>query len=83
MARIRIFHASVNPECYDLNKLAAMNFDEAVEYFENETEICACNTGITTIDDTKPHEFTLHAEGTADNCCPDTMLNWVKVDCCY
>ena len=82
MARIRIFHASVNPECYDLKKLSAMSFDEAVEFFEHD-ETCACNTGITTINDCTPNEFKMHAEGVGYDCCPDTMLNWVKVDCCY
>ena len=67
MARIRIFHASVNPRCYS---------------YDNETEICACTTGMAVIDDTKPHEFRMHAEDAAGGD-PDTMFNWVKVDCCY
>lgn len=82
MARIRIFHASVNPECYDLNKLSQMTFDEAVEFFDTD-ETCACNTGILEVSDAVPSETRMHAEGVSDNCLPDTMLNWVKVDCCY
>jgi hypothetical protein len=54
-----------------------MTFDEAVEFFEND-EVCACKTGMYTVDDTTPHEDTLHADDPTD-----TMLNWVKVDCCY
>ena len=85
MARIRIFHASVNPRGYPyetLEKISQMSFDEAVEFFDNETEICACTTGMAVIDDTKPHEFRMHAEDAAGGD-PDTMFNWVKVDCCY
>ena len=77
MARIRIFHASINPDCYNVIRLSRMTFDEAVEFFEND-EVCACNTGMYTVDDTTSHEDTLHAD-----CPTDTMLNWVKVDCCY
>lgn len=80
MARIRIFHASVNPQCYadeQLDKLSRMSFDEAVEFFEND-EIRACSTGIYTVSDSVPHEDTIHADDRYD-----TMFNWIKVDCCY
>ena len=77
MARIRIFNASVNPACYNVIKLSRMTLDEAVEFFEND-EVCACSTGMYTVDDTTSHEDTLHAD-----CPTDTMLNWVKIDCCY
>ena len=85
MARIRIFHASVNPRCYPyetLEEISQMSFDEAVKFFENETEICACTTGMTEISEIEPYEFTLHAEEVA-GLDPDTMFNWIKVDCCY
>ena len=75
MARIRIFHASLNPAFYDTKQLAALTFDEAVEFFEKDG--CrACNTGMITVNDGVKHEMTFHA---ADD--SDTMLNWVKVDC--
>ena len=77
MARIRIFHASVNPECYNVLRLARMTFDEAVEFFEND-EVCACSTGMYEVRDNIPNEDTLHADVPED-----TMLNWIKVDCCY
>jgi hypothetical protein len=55
--------------------LAALTFDEAVEFFEKDG--CrACNTGMITVNDGVEHEMTFHA---ADD--SDTMLNWVKVDC--
>jgi hypothetical protein len=55
--------------------LAALTFDEAVEFFEKDG--CrACNTGMTVINDGVENETTIHAE-----CDEDTMLNWVKVDC--
>ena len=75
MARIRIFHASLNPAFYDTKQLAALTFDEAVEFFEKDG--CrACNTGMTVINDGVENETTINAE-----CDEDTMLNWVKVDC--
>ena len=77
MARIRIFHASVNPQYYNVLKLSKMTFEEAVEFFEHD-ETCACTTGMYTVNDSVPHEDTLHADNP-----DDTMLNWVKVDCCY
>ena len=82
MARIRIFHASVNPEHYDIKELAQMSFDEAVDFFEHDETGC-CNTGIHTVDDTKPSETKIHADGVYGGDGSDTMLNWVKVDCCY
>lgn len=75
MARIRIFHASLNPTFYDTKQLAALTFDEAVKFFE-EDGCRACNTGMITINDSIEHELTFHA---ADD--SDTMLNWIKVDC--
>lgn len=75
MARIRIFHASLNPTFYDTKQLAALTFDEAVKFFE-EDETRACNTGMITVNDGVEHELAFHA---ADD--SDTMLNWVKVDC--
>lgn len=75
MARIRIFHASLNPAFYDTKQLAALTFDEAVEFFQKD-ETKACNTGMITVNDGVEHEMTFHA---ADD--SDTMLNWVKVDC--
>ena len=77
MARIRIFHASVNPQYYNVLKLSKMTFEEAVEFFDHD-ETRACTTGMYTVNDSVPHEDTLHADNP-----DDTMLNWVKVDCCY
>ena len=83
MARIKILHASVNNMCYDLQALSQMSYDEAKNYFENEDEFHACNVGEITVDDSKPNEFSFHADGVASGDGSDTMLNWCKVDCCY
>ena len=77
MARIRIFHASLNPQYYNVLELSKLTFDEAVEFFEKDGNNC-CTTGMYTVNDSVPNEDTLHTVVQED-----TMLNWIKVDCCY
>lgn len=83
MARIRILHASINDMYYDVQALARMSYDEAKHYFEYEDKFGACCVEETVVDDTKPNEFTFHADGVMSGDSSDTMLNWCKVDCCY
>ena len=83
MARIKILHASVNDMYYDLQALSQMSYDEAKHYFDHEDKFGACNVGEITVDDSKPNEFSFHADGVASGDGSDTMLNWCKVDCCY
>ena len=83
MSRIRILHASVNDMYYDIQALAQMSYYEAKHYFDYEDKFGACSVGEITVDDSRPNEFTFHADGVAFGDGSDTMLNWCKVDCCY
>lgn len=79
MAKIKIFHASVAPLCYDLKKIATMDFDEAVEFFKND-EVGCCTTDIDYIDTTCNGQYIFHADGVFNGDGSDTMFNWIKVE---
>ena len=77
--KVKIFSASVNPSFdYNLEQIGKLSFDEAVEYFENDS-ICACSCNLREVDITKPNEFSFCADGADYGDGSDTMFVWVKV----
>ena len=77
--KVKIFSASVNPSFdYNLEQIGKLSFDEAVEYFENDS-ICACSCNLREVDITKPNEFSFCADGANCGDGSDTMFVWVKV----
>ena len=82
MARIRIFHVSLNDLYYDTAKISKMSFDEAVHFFNWDDDIHACNFGMKQIDDCTENEGLLAPEEIETGSPSDTLLVWYKVDCC-
>lgn len=77
--KVQIFSASVNPSYdYDLVAISKMSFDQAVEYFKNDT-IGACSCVMREVDLSKPNEFSFCAHGANYGDGSDTMFVWAKV----
>lgn len=79
MAKVRIFHASVNPEYYDVKALTMMKFDEAVDFFENDT-LKACTRSIVDYPYPINAEHCFFPEGANYGDTSDCLLVWVKVE---
>ena len=82
MARIRILRVSLNDLYYDTAEISKMSFDEALNFFNWEDEIHACNVDVIQVDDTKDNEMKIFPEGAEEGDAVDTLLTWCKVDCC-
>ena len=79
MLKVFIFSASVNPSYdYDLVTIGKLSFDEAVEYFKNDT-IGACSCNMRELDLSKSNEFSFCADGADLGVGSDTMFVWTKV----
>ena len=76
--KVTIFVASVNPSYYDLSAIAAMDFDGAVSFFENDVIGC-CSVRKYDVDLSKANEFKFCADGAACGDGSDTMFVWTKV----
>jgi len=76
---VKIFFASVNPSYdYNLEEIAKMAYDEAVEFFKNDT-IGACSYYENVFDQSKPNEFKFACNGAIFGDGSDCMFAWVKV----
>ncbi len=75
---VKIFSASVNPSYdYNLEQIGKMTYDEAVEFFKNDTiGACACYESI--VDQSKPNEFRFACDGAFFGDGSDCMFVWVK-----
>ena len=79
MLKVFIFSASVNPESgYDLVSISRMGYDDAVEFFKNDTIGC-CNCIERELDLSKSNEFGFCADGANFGDGSDTMFVWTKV----
>lgn len=79
--KVQIFSASVNPSDsygYNLVGISMMTFDQAVEYFKNDT-IGACYCKLREVDLSKPNEFSFCADGADYGDGSDTLFVWTKV----
>ena len=76
--KVTIFSASVNPSYdYNLEQIGKMTYDEAVEFFKNDTiGACACYESI--VDQSKPNEFSFCSVGAFFCDGSDCMFVWVK-----
>ena len=76
---VKIFSASVNPSYdYNLEEIGKMAYDEAVEFFKNDT-IGACSYYENVFDQSKPNEFKFACNGAIFGNGSDCMFAWVKV----
>lgn len=76
---VKIFSASVNPSYdYNLEQIGKMTYDEAVEFFKNDT-IGACVYHENVVDQSKPNEFKFASDGAFFGDGSDCMFVWVKV----
>lgn len=76
---VKIFFASVNPSYdYNLEQIGKMTYDEAVEFFKNDT-IGACSYYENVFDQSKPNEFKFACNGAIFGDGSDCMFAWVKV----
>ena len=76
--KIQILHASVNPEKYDVKRLAEMCFGEAREFFEDDNINC-CDWGV---DDVNPEVFNHRLycpDGTKQGDTSDCLMVWFKL----
>ena len=76
---VKIFFVSVNPSYdYNLEEIGKMAYDEAVEFFKNDT-IGACSYYENVFDQSKPNEFKFACNGAIFGDGSDCMFAWVKV----
>ena len=77
--KVKIFSASVNPSYdYNLVQIGKMTYDEAVEFFKNDT-IGACECHEYVVDQSKPNDFKFASDGAFLGVGSDCMFVWVKV----
>lgn len=76
--KVRILSISLNPNKYDVSKLARMSYDEAKEFAEKDTLNCMSCRNFT-INPNEVQEVTFHADGVRFGDTSDTVLNWLKV----
>lgn len=70
--KISILTASVNPTRYDTKMLRGLTYDQAVEFFDNDTIGC-CSYHTYDVDLTQANEFRAWSEDDTD-----IMLVWVR-----
>ena len=76
--KIRILHASVNPEQYDVKRLASMCFGEAQEFFEDDPIGC-CNWGVDDVDPTVFNSKHYSPDGATGGDGSDALFVWFKL----
>jgi len=76
--RIQVLHASVNPQYYDTKELAKMDYNSALNFFENDG-INACRVEHHDIDATEYSEHLFAPDGIQGGDDSDTSLVWLKV----
>ena len=77
--KIKILHASVNPNYWDTKELARIGYDEAVRFFER-VDRDNCSVQLHEIDVTSPSECLFAPDGVLNGDDSDTNLVWLKVE---
>ena len=77
--KVILLYVSLNPEYYDLKRIAQFTFDEALEFCKTD-QMCAMAWGTKEINITEPQVFAFHADGVEYGDGTDTMFNWLKVE---
>lgn len=77
--KVKILSVSLNPDKYDISKLAYLSFDNMKKFIENDTVNCLSYRCFE-VDQTEESEMQFHADGVRRGDGSDTMLNWLKVE---
>lgn len=77
--KVILLYVSLNPEYYDLKRIAQFTFDEALEFCKTD-QMSAMRWGTKEINITEPQVFKFHADGVECGDGSDTMFNWLKVE---
>jgi len=76
--RIRILHASVNVQHYDVEKIAKMSYGEAQEFFEDDN-IGACTWGVDIINPELFNAKQYKPSGIETGDVSDALFVWFKL----
>lgn len=76
--KIQVLHASVNPQYYNTKELAQMDYNTALNFFENDGIKC-CRVDHHEIDATEYSEHLYAPDGIQGGDDTDTNFVWLKV----
>jgi len=76
--KIQVLHASVNPQYYNTKELAQMDYNTALDFFENDGIKC-CRVDHHEIDATEYSEHLYAPDGIQGGDDTDTSFVWLKV----
>ena len=76
--KIQVLHASVNPQYYNTKELAQMDYNTALNFFENDRIKC-CRVDHHEIDATEYSEHLYAPDGIQGGDDTDTSFVWLKV----